>query len=278
MPSEPNPEDAELDPAADGESLNEEEEVDPAYYANGGIIFSDDERGAFGDLTGKRVLHLTFGCSEEGPSLVNMGAHVTEAGDDGTTKALAEAAGLTIEFVDEAPAALSAEFCDTRAFDIVYSSYGAMDWIADFDSWAEGVAAIIVPGGRLIVYDEHPFSYVFEADDAGKLVAASSYFGGFGDDTGGEFDEPTPQGVAADEAAMARIDDEENVEADETGWTLGDLVGALGTHGLAVIDLQEFETSERYETPLDRLAEEVDEDELAKVPSALLLVAVKMKA
>ena len=257
------------------ESLDEEEEVDPAFYANGGVIFSDDERGALGDVTGKRVLHLTFGCSEEGPSLVNMGATVTEAGDDGTTRALAEAAGLSIEFVDEAPAALSAAFCDTRRFDVVYSSYGAMDWIADFDSWAEGVSTLLEPGGKLVVYDEHPFAYVFDADDGGRLIAATSYFGGLGDDVGGEFDlpeeEPEDQSAAAAEEEATG-----NTDADEAGWTLGDLIGALGQNGLAVIDLQEFETSDRYETPLDRLADEVDQAELAKVPSALLLVAIKL--
>jgi hypothetical protein len=170
------------------EDLEDDDDVDPAFYANGGVIFSEDEVGALGDLKGKRVLHLTFGCTEEGPSLVNLGATVTEAGDDGSTAALAEAAGLTIEFVDESPARLSAEFCDSRTFDLVYSSWGAMDWIASFDSWAEGIGALLPPGGKLVIYDEHPFSYVFEAGPGGTLVAATSYFGGLGDDSGGEED------------------------------------------------------------------------------------------
>ncbi len=283
----------------DDDSFDDGDEVDPAFYANGGIIFSEDELGALGDLKGKRVLHLTFGCTEEGLSLVNMGAIVTEAGDDGGSAALAEAAGLTIEFVEETPARLSAEFCDTRTFDLVYSSWGAMDWIASFESWAEGVAALLPPGGKLVIYDEHPFSYVFEAGENGELVAATSYFGGLGDDSGGESDEEgdeedeTP-GVA-DVPEELDVPTEDNVETDEVGWTLGDLIGALGSNGLGVVDLQEFETSERYETALDRLAVEadetfiedgdedeeglgpaVDEAELAKVPAALLLVAVKL--
>jgi hypothetical protein len=84
---------------------------------------------------------------------------------------------------------------------------------------------------------------------------------------------------------------EDNVETDEVGWTLGDLIGALGLNGFGVVDLQEFVTSDRYETALDRLLGEtddeeagdedafdggVDEDELSKVPAALLLVAVKL--
>ncbi len=292
MSDDRNPEDDELE----DESLGLDEEVDPAFYANGGIIFSEDELGALGDLKGKRVLHLTFGCTEEGPSLVNMGAIVTEVGDDGSTAALAEAAGLAIEFVEETPARLSAEFCDTRTFDLVYSSWGAMDWIASFDSWAEGVAALLSPGGKLVIYDEHPFSYVFEAGEHGELVAATSYFGGLGDDSGGELDEDdgaTGTPVESDVPEAIEVPTEDNVETDEVGWTLGDLIGALGTNGFGVVDLQEFETSERYETALDRLlvagdededgeVDEdemeggVDEEELAKVPAALLLVAVKL--
>ena len=268
----------------------EEDEVDPAFYANGGNIFSDDELGALGDVTGKRVLHLTFGCSEESPSLVNMGAIVTEIGDDGTTAALAEAANLKIEFVEDEPAALSMAF-RKRRFDVVYSSFGSIDWIADLDQWAEGVSDVLEIGGKLVIYDEHPFSFVFGANETGELVAQTNYFGGFGDDAGGEFDDEDeaasdddddePDEVEEEPAHGLRVlgdDDEDEQEEDnnESGWTLGDLVGALGTHGLAILDLQEFETSDRYETPIDRLAGEVDEGDLLKVPSALLILAVKV--
>lgn len=270
----------------DDDSLDEgEEEVDPAFYANGGVIFSDDERGALGDVTGKKVLHLTFGCSEESLSLVNMGAQVTEVGDDGTSAALALAAGLSVEFVEDEPAALSMEF-RRRKFDIVYSSFGAIDWVADLEQWAEGIADVLPTGGKLVIYDEHPFAYVFGASDAGELVARTSYFGGFGDDTGGEFDEEEtddagkPVVVDQEHHGLHLTDDEvdglKDTDEAESGWTLGDLVGALGQHGLAIIDLQEFETSDRYETALDRLAGEIDEGDLLKVPSALLLVAAKV--
>lgn len=271
------------------DSLEEEaDEVDPAFYANGGVIFSDDERGALGDLTGKRVLHLTFGCSEEGPSLVNMGAVVTEVGDDGTTAELAAAAGLKIEFVEDEPAGLSMDF-RKRRFDVVYSSFGSIDWVADLEQWAGGISDVLELGGRLVIYDEHPFSYVLGANDSGELVVTTNYFGGLGDDAGGEFDDDAESDDAdleADEeidpphGGLHLTDDDEDglkdLEEADSGWTLGDLVGSLGQHGLAILDLQEFETSDRYETPIDRLAGEVDEGDLLKVPSALLIVAVRV--
>lgn len=283
MPDDDQIDDDQIDESgeADDPSLDGSEEVDPAFYANGGVIFSDDELGVFGDLHGKRVLHLTIGCTEEGPSFVNLGATVTEVGDEGETQALATAAGLTIEFVEDEPAALSAQFCDTRKFDMVYCSWGVMDWIGDFEAWAEGVAAVLPPGGRLVLYDEHPFSYVFGVTEDGQPVAVNSYFGEFGDDAGGEDeDEATDDGEAPppheDLITSLLHDDDDNEVADDSGWTLGDLIGALGTKGFGVIDLQEFETSDRYETALDVIAAEMDEEELGLVPSALLLVAVRL--
>ncbi|MFN0096965.1 MAG: class I SAM-dependent methyltransferase [Dehalococcoidia bacterium] len=270
-----------------------QEEIDPAFYANGGIIFNEDELGALGELTGLRVLHLTWGCSEESPSLANMGAIVTEVGDDGTTAGLATAAGLSIEFVEDDPGGLSMAFRESRAFDVVYSGYGALDWVTDFDDWASGIADVLVPGGKLVIYDEHPFSYVFDSDERGRLTVTNSYFGDYGDDSGGEFDDEdedddldeddAPEPVIEREGPFTIVDntvDEDDEEEDpgdqgDQGWTLGDLFGALGTHGLVVKDLQEFRTSERYETPLDRLVGEVDGFDLDRVPSALLVVAVK---
>ena len=291
------------DPALiDGEDSEEAGEVDPAFYANGGVVFNDDELGAIGDVTGLRVLHLTWGCTEESPSFANLGATVTEVGDDGSTQELAAAAGLTVEFVEDDPGALSMAFRESRTFDLVYSSYGALDWVTNFDDWASGIADVLVPGGRLIIYDEHPFSYVFDEDGEGSLVVANSYFGAYGDDTGGEFDDDAEDdedesGEDEDQPATAPVvlhqgpftirdgaqdeledgeEEEDPGDQGEQGWTLGDLIGALGNNGLLIKDLQEFETSERYETPLDRLAGEIDEDELARIPSAILVVAVKL--
>jgi SAM-dependent methyltransferase len=261
------------------DSLDSIGEVDPEFYRNGGNIFSDDELGALGEVAGREVLHLTIGCSEEGPSLVNMGAKVTEVGDDGTTRALAEAAGIAIEFVDDHPAALSAEFCDTRRFDLVYCSFGFLDWVADFMAWAEGVSAVLRPGGRLVLYDEHPFSYLFAGSGDGQLVVERSYFGEYGDDTGGEFDATAAEileDVEPEDLDPENLVDTTDEEVSESGWTLGDLIGALGANNIAVLDLQEFEESERYETPLDVLGDVVAEDQKARVPGAFLLIGERL--
>lgn len=255
------------------------------------MAFSEDELGALGDLRGKRVLHVTFGCVDESVMLAKLDARVTVVGDEGEGPVLAAREGVSgaTEFVDDDAGALSFDFRTGRTFDLVYSGFGALGWVPSLADWASGIAAVLEAGGRLVVYDEHPFAFTAGPDDTGGLAITSSYFGSGPDDMGGESDlesegeHPDERGAQAAAAgsladALASDDAAADAEAEEESgdWTLGDLVGALGGAGLAVIDLQEFRTSERYETALDVLGDEVDEDVLDCVPSAMLLVAVKL--
>ena len=43
-----------------------------------------------------------------------------------------------------------------RTFDLVYVSLGAISWLPSVDRWAEVVAAVLRPGGRLFIRDTHP--------------------------------------------------------------------------------------------------------------------------
>src|SRR5262249_5301392 len=43
-----------------------------------------------------------------------------------------------------------------RKFDLVYSGEGVLARVDDVDSWAEGIAAVVKPGGELLMSDAHP--------------------------------------------------------------------------------------------------------------------------
>ena len=62
------------------------------------------------------------------------------------------------EFYD-APAALGA-----REFDLVYTGVGALNWLPDIQRWAEVVAQLLRPGGRLYIREGHPMLYTIEDD------------------------------------------------------------------------------------------------------------------
>src|SRR5436190_1295110 len=47
-------------------------------------------------------------------------------------------------------------------FDVAFSSYGALCWLSDLATWAREVAAVLQPGGRLVVVDYHPLGLVFD--------------------------------------------------------------------------------------------------------------------
>lgn len=80
-------------------------------------------------------------------------------------------AGSTGRFVEsevyDATTALAGE-----AFDLVYTGVGALNWLPDVRGWAEVVAALLSPGGRLFLRDGHPMLYTLddERDDDLLLV------------------------------------------------------------------------------------------------------------
>src|SRR5512142_3291070 len=102
------------DEPADGEAAleeyDEEGDVDPNFYRHGGISLSQSERDALGELQGRRVLVVQAGNGEDALSLKNLGAAVTLVDDEESlrpARALAEASGMEIGFLEDDPAELS---------------------------------------------------------------------------------------------------------------------------------------------------------------------------
>ena len=112
-----------------------------------------------GDIRGLDVLHLQCHIGTDTLSLHRLGGRVT--GLDLSPVSLAEArklagrAGADIEYVESdvysAPQALTG-----RGFDLVYTGIGAIGWLPSIERWAETVAALLRPGGRLFIREGHP--------------------------------------------------------------------------------------------------------------------------
>jgi len=64
------------------------------------------------------------------------------------------------------------EVLDHR-YDVVYVNVGALNWLPDVWRWAEIVAELLRPGGRLYLRESHPVADVF-ADE--ELTVAYDYF------------------------------------------------------------------------------------------------------
>ena len=234
-----------------------------------GAWLSDEEKEALGDISGLRVLNAMAGTGEDAVALARLGASVVVANlGEGAAPDYAVAEELEIEFSDVYEQALPMSL-RTGEFDVVYVGPDSLPWIENLDEWASGLADALAPGGTLVVYDEHPMTYVF-ASEQGRLVVNTSYFGEPLMDPEGDEDDG-PLSLERDETWT-----EENPDRTNFGWTLGDLVTAFGDHGVATVRLEELASSERFFTALDALPDVSDED-IERVPAAFLLVGVKLE-
>lgn len=140
---------------------------------SGGSSLHAIEAAELGDIAGKDIVHLQCHIGLDTLSLKHLGAG-SVTGLDFSPKAIAAArdfaarAGTEARFVEaslyDAPAALG----DT--YDLVFVTWGAINWLPDIGRWADIVAALLRPGGRLYLLEGHPVMNQMEWED-GRLVA-----------------------------------------------------------------------------------------------------------
>lgn len=145
---------------------------------------SDVVRGdapALGDLRGLRVAHLQCHLGTDTISLARLGADVV--GLDFSPSALdvardlAARAGTPARFV-EADVHDAAEALG-GGFDLVYATVGVIGWLPSVTRWAQVVAELLAPGGRLYLRDGHPVLMTLDETRADRqLVVTHPYFGG----------------------------------------------------------------------------------------------------
>lgn len=136
---------------------------DPAFLS--GVVRFDRPR--LGDIAGLDAVHLQCHIGTDTLSLHRLGARVTGLDLSGASldeaRSLAKRCGATIPYVQsnvyDAPAAL-----EGRTFDLVYTGVGALCWLPDLTRWAQVVAALLRPGGRLFIRDGHPMLGALRCD------------------------------------------------------------------------------------------------------------------
>lgn len=111
-------------------------------------------------VAGRRLLHLQCHFGLDTLSWARLGADVV--GVDLSPKAirlartLAEELDIPACFIESDVLDLRSRLDDT--FDIVYTSYGVLDWLSDLDRWARVVADSLVPGGTFFMVEFHPLA------------------------------------------------------------------------------------------------------------------------
>lgn len=128
-----------------------------------------------GSVEGKSLLHLQCHFGMDTLSWARMGADVV--GVDFSDAAIALAHSLSDETGVDARF-IRANIYDLPdvlpgTFDVVFTSYGVINWLPDIQRWGKIVARYLKPGGTFYVVEFHPFANVL-ADDGTRV--SRSYF------------------------------------------------------------------------------------------------------
>ncbi len=206
----------------------------PSYYAEHGSFLGDADLiwgpegwreadlNLLGDVRGRDVLEIGAGAAQGSRYLLGRGARVLasdlSAGMLRTAREIdARRGGPSVPLVQCDATALPFA---AESFDLVFTAYGAVPFIADTAALMRECARVLRPAGRLVFATTHPIRWAFP-DSGGPegLTVMSSYF---------------------DRTPYVEVEDGQTQYV-EHHRTLGDRVRELTAAGLQLIDLVEPE-------------------------------------
>ena len=197
-------------------------------FRKGRTTLTDIERREVGDVSGKTLLHLQCHFGLDTMSWSRLGAKATGVDFSETAidlaRALNEELTLGVRFIAsdiyDLPGVLEEQF------DIVFTSYGVLNWLPDLAGWAEVASNHLKPAGVFYIVEFHPFAAVFEASETGDIAPVHRYF----------HDELFSEGRQLGYAGT------ETPETPSYEWqhSLSDIVCALIDAGLKIEFLHEF--------------------------------------
>ena len=187
-----------------------------------------------GDISGAKGVHLQCHIGTDTLSLARLGAHMTgldfSPASIAQARLLAQRAGTRLAFV-EADVYEAAEVLPRESFDLVYTSIGALNWLPSIDRWANAVASLLKPGGRLFIREGHPVLFSLNEDRQDALVIEHPYF-----------EQETPQ-VWEDDSSYVETDARLTATiTHEWNHGLGEIVSALLSHGMQITGLVEHDS------------------------------------
>lgn len=232
--------------------------------AGGSNLFQEEE-ALLGDLRGRchRAIHLQCAGGRDSLSLWRLGAHEV-IGIDLSARMIDLAERLTA--ATGAPARwIQADVLDTPVdldgtADLVYTGRGSLLWLQDLDAWAAVVSRLLVPSGRLVLFEGHPFEWLVDGDADGHWALTDyDYFAG----------PEASRGWSPGFIDHLSIPDAEQHWKFSRAWTLGEVVTAVAGAGLRIERL--------VESPRDWWSGHGDilADERGRLPLSFGLVATR---
>lgn len=215
------------------------------FFQEGGSTLFPEEVELLGNISGLSVLHLQCNAGQDTLSLAQLGAAVT--GVDISDEAIAFAQKISQE--SGIPATFHrADVFDwleetakrNERFDIVFCSYGAICWLSNLRSWANGIASVLKPCGRFVMVEFHPVAMMFDVDwthqfpyfTEGKPLTQEE---GIGDYVADSAEGLTPWGY---ETGIENFRNPYRVH--EFTWGIGEVITALLEAGLTLDVFKEY--------------------------------------
>lgn len=150
--------------------------ADSAYLS--GVVRFDLPR--LGDVAGLEAVHLQCHIGTDTVSLARLGARMTgldfSAPALEAARRLATAAGVDVD-LHRADVYDAVDVLGAQRFDLVYTGIGALCWLPSIARWADVVARLLRPGGRLFLREGHPILWALgDARPDGLLAVEHAYF------------------------------------------------------------------------------------------------------
>lgn len=190
------------------------------------------ETAVLGDVAGQDLVHLQCHFGLDTLAWANAGARVT--GVDFSPEAVRSARELAERIGQEDRSTFvcanvydAAEVLAPQTFDIVYVSLGALPWLPSVGRWADQVAALARPGGRLYLHEIHPTAWALDRESP---AFAYTYF-----EEPEPFVEDSPDTYTDAEVPLV------NTRTYEWNHSLGEVVMALIDRGLRIDHLEEHD-------------------------------------
>jgi SAM-dependent methyltransferase len=209
-----------------------------ARYAGDPDFISDVVRfdlPRLGDISGLRGVHLQCHIGTDTVSLSRLGARMSGLDFSSTAisaaRDLAASAGAEVDF-HLADVYDAVDVLGAGGYDLVFTGIGALGWLPDIDRWAQVVADLLRPGGRLFLREGHPVLWsLADPRPDGLVVVEYPYF------------TPAEPTVWDEESTYVTTEVKfEHTVSHEWNHGLGEIVSALLATGMVVTGLVEHDS------------------------------------
>jgi len=201
-------------------------------FIEGKCSLKKPELDALPNVRGMTLLHLQCHFGLDTLSWARLGAEVTgvDFSDTAILKAqkLAQALNINATFVCSNIYDLPERLIGS--FDVVFTSYGVLNWLHDLKKWAKIIEYYLKPGGVFFISEFHPFAWVFDDGHSSELKLKYSYW----------YSETpeyyTPLGSYADRNAVV-----ENRGSYEWAHPISEVLNSLIDTGLTILEIKEYQ-------------------------------------